>query len=79
MAPRMAVNAFYLSLTSWDWIDGAQAGITATLVIKLQRADAAVLDMLSGGDIQAVLYYQALFRHIGERDYLKYCEIKVFY
>lgn len=35
-------------------VDQAQAGMTTTLIIKLEHADATILSVLSGGDIQAI-------------------------
>lgn len=42
-------------------IDQAEAGITATWVIKLQHADAALLGVLSRGGIQAIITLSSHF------------------
>lgn len=56
----------------------AQAGNTATLVIKLQFADVAVLGVHSEGDISAIFYSIRQFSGTQERDD-DICKDKVFH
>lgn len=64
MARRMAVNAFYLFVPMLLRLKYIKLGWNCHhfLVIKLHHADAAILNVLSGGDIQAIFTFLSNFQ-----------------